>query len=96
MQGIKRLDYSFSQGNPESNYLERRKRSCFIGISYKPDEWHFSKSVGIAIEELDGFSLYFEPVDNGFLVFEAFSISEKGFEQAVDRFNKTAGASGSV
>ena len=70
IQGIKRLDYSFTQGNPEFNYLQRRENSIFIGISFNPDKWHFSKSVGIAIEELDEFSLYFEPVENGFLVFE--------------------------
>jgi sulfhydrogenase subunit beta (sulfur reductase) len=77
MQGIQRLDYSFTQGNPESNYINRRKNSCFIGISYTPDEWHFSKSVGIEIEKLDGFCLFFEPVENGYLVFE---ISEQGKE----------------
>ena len=75
MQGIERLDYSFIQGNPESNYLKRREKSIFIGISFNPDEWHFTKSVGIAIEELAGFSLYFEPVENGFLVFE---VDDKG------------------
>jgi sulfhydrogenase subunit beta (sulfur reductase) len=77
MQAVKRLDYSFSQGNPESNYLTRRDNSIFIGISFSPDKYHFTKSVGIAIEELDGFSLYFEPVENGFLVFE---VDEKGKE----------------
>ncbi len=70
MQGIKRLDYSFTQGNPEFNYLQRRENSIFIGISFNPDKWHFTKSVGISIEEVERFSLYFEPVDNGFLVFE--------------------------
>jgi len=70
MQSIFRLDYSFSKGNPESNYLERRQNACFIGISFKPDKWHFSKSVGIEIEKLEGFCLFFEPVENGYLVFE--------------------------
>lgn len=77
LQGIRRLDYSFSHGNPESNYFDRRDNSTFIGISFKPDQYHFNKSVGITIEELDGFSLYFEPVENGFLVFE---VDEKGKE----------------
>ncbi len=70
MQGVKRLDYSFSQGSPESNYFSRRENSLFIGISYTPDKYHFSKSLGIEIEELDGFCLFFEPTDNGYLVFE--------------------------
>ena len=70
MQGVLRLDYSFRKGNPELNYFKRRERCKFIGISYQPDEWHFSKSVGIEIEKLDGFCLFFEPVENGYLVFE--------------------------
>ena len=70
MQSIIRLDYSFSQGPPDTNYFKRRNKSKFIGISYTPDEWHFSKSVGIEIEKLEGFCLFFEPVDNGYLVFE--------------------------
>jgi sulfhydrogenase subunit beta (sulfur reductase) len=86
MQGILRLDYSFLKGNPESNYLQRRSKSCFIGISYKPDEWHFSKSVGIEIEKLEGFCLFFEPVEKGYLVFvvnEAGSELMDGFDGGV-------------
>jgi sulfhydrogenase subunit beta (sulfur reductase) len=70
MQSILRLDYSFKKGNPESNYLTRRENSLFIGISFKPDDWHFSKSVGIEIEKTEGFCLFFESVENGYLVFE--------------------------
>jgi sulfhydrogenase subunit beta (sulfur reductase) len=75
MQGVKRLDYSFLTGNPESNYLTRRENSLFIGISYQPDEYHFSKAVGIEIEDTDGFSLYFEKTGNGYFVF---LVDEKG------------------
>ena len=70
LQSIFRLDYAFSKNHAESNYLNRRENCLFIGISYKPDQWHFSKSVGIEIENIDGFCLYFEPIENGFLVFE--------------------------
>jgi len=77
MQSVLRLDHSFTKGNPESNYLDRRKNACFIGISFEPDQWHFSKSVGIEIEKVDGFCLFFEPVENGHLVFE---INERGRE----------------
>jgi len=70
MQAVLRLDHSFKRGNPEWNYLKRREDALFIGISFTPDEWHFSKGVGIEIEKLEGFCLYFEPVENGFLVFE--------------------------
>ena len=69
MQGVKRLDYSFSQGNPESEYLTRREKSLFIGVSFAPDEYHFSKSVGIEIEQTDGFCLFFEPRSDVYLVF---------------------------
>ena len=77
LQAIRCLDYSFARGNPESNYLQRRKNTSFIGISFTPDEWHFSKSVGIEIEKLEGFCLFFEPVENGYLVF---AVDEEGKE----------------
>lgn len=70
MQGVKRLDYSFGQGNPESNYLTRREKSIFIGISYVPDKWHLAGPLGIEIEHTDGFALYFEPASDGFYVYE--------------------------
>lgn len=86
LQGLKRLDYSFSRGAPESNYLSRRENALFIGISYKPDDYHFSKSVGISIEETDGFCLYFEPIENGYLVFE---VTDEGHDLLSD-FGKGA------
>ncbi len=70
MQSIKCLDYSFSMGNPETNYLTRRENALFIGISYNPDEYHFSESLGIEIDNVEGFCLYFYPIENGFIVFE--------------------------
>jgi sulfhydrogenase subunit beta (sulfur reductase) len=70
MQAIKCLDYSFANGNPESNYFKRREKAIFIGIDYIPDSWHFSKSVGIDIEELEGFSLFFYTTNDGYIVFE--------------------------
>jgi sulfhydrogenase subunit beta (sulfur reductase) len=81
MQAIHRLDYAFSKKNAESNYFKRRHRACFIGISFQPDQWHFSKSVGIEIEKLDGFCLFFEPVEKGYLVFE---INETGREMLAE------------
>ena len=69
MQGVHRLDYSFEKGNAESNYFKRRENALFIGVSYKPDEYHFAKSVGIDIEEADGFALFLKKVENGYLVF---------------------------
>jgi len=70
MQGVKRLDYSFSHGNPESNYLTRRENVLFIGISYTPDDWHLGGPLGIEIENTDGFCLFFIPQGEGFVVYE--------------------------
>ncbi len=75
MAAVNRLDFSFSQGHPESNYLTRREQSTFIGISYEPDEYHFSKSLGIEIDAVEGFSLYLKALQNGYMVFE---VDEKG------------------
>jgi len=69
MQGVKRLDFSFERGKAESNYFNRRDKSLFIGISYTPDKFHFAKSVGIEIEQINGFCLFLEKVQNGYLVF---------------------------
>jgi sulfhydrogenase subunit beta (sulfur reductase) len=77
MQGVHRLDYSFEKGNAESNYFTHREYSTFIGISYKPDEYHFAKSVGIDIEETNGFALFFQKAENGYLVFVVTDEGEK-------------------
>ena len=72
MQGIFRLDYSF-------------EKSIFIGVSFDPDEWHFSKSVGIDCDRTEGFSLYFRKVENGHLVYvmdEAGKNLLSGFEKS--------------
>lgn len=76
MQGILRLDYSFSRGEPEYNYLTRRENTTFIGITYSPDEYHFSKSVGIPIEEMTGFSLFIDYKEDGNSVI--FAVDKEG------------------
>ncbi len=86
MQGLFCLDYNFKSGNPESNYLARRENTRFIGISFTPDKYHLAKSVGIEIEKLDGLCLYFEPVSNGYLVFEVDHFGK----ELVDDFGKGA------
>ncbi len=86
LQGLLRLDHCFEEGHPEYNYLRRRENTLFIGISYTPDDWHFSRSVGIEIEKLEGFCLYFEPLDSGFLVF---IVNEAG-KNLVELFGKGA------
>ncbi len=75
MASLKRLDYSFTQGHRESNYISRRKYAIFVGISYEPDESHFSKSVGIDVEETEGFDLFLLKNDTGYFLLE---ITETG------------------
>jgi len=45
MQGILRLDYAFKKGQPESNYLCRREKMLFIGVSCNPDDYCFCSYV---------------------------------------------------
>ena len=81
MQGLKRLDYSFSTGNAESNYLRRREQCFFIGISYTADEYHFGPAVGIDTDEIDGFNLYLKKYEN---FYELWVIDEQGEELLAD------------
>jgi formate hydrogenlyase subunit 6/NADH:ubiquinone oxidoreductase subunit I len=69
MQSILRLDHSMLSGNAESNYFKRRKNSRFVGISFNPDEYHFSDSVGIPIEEMEGFDLYLNEIDENYQLY---------------------------
>lgn len=68
MQAVKRLDFNFSTGNPELNYLTRRENCFFIGVSFVPDNFHFSRSIGITVEDMEGFDLYLHHHDEGFTV----------------------------
>ncbi len=86
MQSILRLDFNMAQGNPESNYLTRRENSTFVGISYEPDEYHFAKSVGIEIEDMEGFSLYLNKVENGYNVYV---VNDEG-QALIDGFGKAS------
>ncbi len=75
MQAVLRLDFNFTQGNPEWNYMSRREKSIFIGVSFEPDEYHFSRSVGISVEEMEGFDLFLNCHGTGYTVHV---VSEKG------------------
>ncbi|MBN1408509.1 MAG: 4Fe-4S dicluster domain-containing protein [Calditrichaceae bacterium] len=81
MKGIHLLDYCLGKGKPESNYLKRRANALIIGISYKPDKYHFATSLGIDIEETEGFALFFEKVTEGYLVFV---VTDEGAELIKD------------
>jgi sulfhydrogenase subunit beta (sulfur reductase) len=78
-----RLDYNFTQGNPEDNYLKRRQNSIFIGVSYTPDDYHFSQSVGIPLHDTEGFDIYLQKNDKGYSV----SVLTDNGKEIVDGFN---------
>lgn len=66
MQAVLKLDYNFSSGLPEKNYLTRRNNCTFIGISFVPDKHHFSGSVGIPVDNLEGFDLFLDRIKDGY------------------------------
>ena len=77
MQAVLKLDYNFTQGNPEENYLKRRKHNTFVGVSFVPDEHHFSQSVGMPINDTDGFDIYLEKNTSGYTLKTITSHGEK-------------------
>lgn len=84
MQSILRLDHSMLSGNAESNYFKRRQKARFIGISFQPDEFHFSESVGISIEEMEGFDIFLNKVDDDY---QLYVLTENG-RSMIQGFNK--------
>lgn len=68
MQAVLKLDHNFTDGNPEKNYLTRRDGALFVGVSFEPDAWHFSGSVGVASREKNGFDLFLDKVEEGYVV----------------------------
>ena len=69
MQSVLRLDHNMLSGQAESNYFKRRKAARFVGVSFDPDEYHFSDSVGISIEEMEGFDLFLNEIDGEYQLF---------------------------
>ena len=57
MAGLLRLDWAFTQGEPEANWIERRKATLVFGVSQEPDEYVFSNSVEAnnPVKGYDGF-----------------------------------------
>jgi len=88
MQSILRLDHNMLSGSAESNYFNRRKSSRFVGISFEPDEYHFSESVGITGEDMEGFDLFLNEVDGDF---QLYVVSEHG-QTLLDGFKKIESA----
>ena len=88
MQSILRLDHSMLSGSAESNYFKRRKKSRFVGISFQPDEFHFSESVGISIEEMEGFDLFLNEIEGDF---QLYILSDHG-QSLIQGFTKLQAA----
>ncbi len=65
---VDRLDYNFGQGHPEKNYLTRREGVLWVGVSFEPDEFHFSGSVGIGPQDSRGFDVFLIRTRDGYLV----------------------------
>jgi hypothetical protein len=65
---VQRLDYNFSEGHPERNYLTRRQGAVFVGVSYEPDQYHFSGSVGIDPQDPTGSDIFLTRLHDGYVV----------------------------
>jgi ferredoxin len=81
LQGLFRLDYAFKNGVRDDTYLKRRENSLFVGVTYVPDEYHFSDSVGIPTSLREGFDIFLTKFDDHYRV-EA--LTKKGSEIAAD------------
>ncbi len=68
LAAVHRLDHNFSQGHPEKNYLTRRQGCLFVGVSYEPDEFHFSGSVGIDPYDMQGFDIFLTKLLDGYII----------------------------
>lgn len=67
MQGILRLDWAFTTGNPEANYINRRKDSCVIGVTCVPDEHCFCQNLG-TWNTREGYDAFMVDLGNKWLV----------------------------
>ncbi len=68
MQAVLKLDFNFSDHLREQNYLLRREKCAFIGVSFEPDQYHFSRSVGITVEDTEGFDIFLNQHENGYMI----------------------------
>lgn len=92
MKAVLRLDYNFTQGNPEENYIKRRQNCTFVGISFVPDKYQFSQSVGIPLHDTEGFDIYLEKNNAGYgvsILTEKGEILADGFVGFTEEVNAT-------
>jgi len=89
LAAVHRLDHNFSEGNAERNYLTRRQGAVFVGVSFDPDNFHFSGSVGIEPDDATGFDLFLAKADGGYEV----TVGTPAGEKLIDGF-KLSGKEG--
>ena len=77
LQGLFRLDHAFRTGVQDDTYLERRKNTWFVGVSYVPDDCHFADSVGIPTHLKEGFDVFLTRFDDHY---RAEALTDKGKE----------------
>lgn len=65
--GIHMLDWAFSEGNPDPNYIARRQNTLIIGVDCIPDEECFCNIVHTS-QATVGFDLFLHRVDTGYFV----------------------------
>jgi formate hydrogenlyase subunit 6/NADH:ubiquinone oxidoreductase subunit I len=83
LAAVGRLDYNFTVGSPESNYLTRRQGAVFIGVSFEPDKFHFSGSVGLRPEDNAGCDIFLTKLLDGYVLEVLTAVGEDlmaGFE----------------
>ena len=68
MAGILCMDYIMARGNADPSWSVRREGWVFVGVSYTPDKFHFSRSVGIPVTERAGLDLFLQRIDGGYNV----------------------------
>lgn len=83
--GIYMLDWAFSQGNPDPNYLARRRNTLIIGVDCIPDEECFCNIVHSS-QATVGFDLFLHRVDTGFFIEVG---SQKGQDLLIEKGETT-------
>lgn len=68
MQGILDIDYAMNRGNKDEGWTARRAGWLFVGVSYTPDDYHFSPSVGINPGDRKGLDVFLNKADGGYNV----------------------------
>ncbi|MCD6499528.1 MAG: 4Fe-4S dicluster domain-containing protein [Deltaproteobacteria bacterium] len=67
-EGIACLDYQMARGPADEGWAARRRNWVFVGVSYEPDQHHFSPSVGIGPDHRNGLDLFMDKADGGYNV----------------------------